>query len=120
MVVTSSDYLFHGNTYAPKLKDCYMLNEEGTAFEYVTALKALDAMAPYFTTNLSEETRPQSIMLPIIPESADAIWSLTPVLPKGEGVIYNLNGQMVNGKWSKGNGKLPRGIYIMNGKKVLK
>ena len=134
MVVTSSDYLFHGNTYAPKLKDCYMLNEEGTAFEYVTALKALDAMAPYFTTNLSEETRPQSIMLPIIPESADAIRSLTPVLPKGEGVIYNLSGQMVNGtprlqsrlgakaseKWSKENGKLPRGIYIMNGKKVLK
>lgn len=32
--------------------------------------------------------------------------------------IYNLAGQkIVNGKWS--NGKLPRGIYIINGKKVL-
>ena len=30
---------------------------------------------------------------------------------------YNLAGQMVNGKWSKG--KLPKGIYIINGKKVL-
>lgn len=31
--------------------------------------------------------------------------------------IYNLAGQMINGKWSKG--KLPKGIYIINGKKVL-
>jgi hypothetical protein len=31
--------------------------------------------------------------------------------------IYNLAGQMVNGK--SVNGKLPRGIYIINGKKVL-
>lgn len=35
-----------------------------------------------------------------------------------DGVIYNLNGQMVNGKWS--NGKLPKGIYIVGGKKVIK
>ncbi|MBQ8455208.1 MAG: hypothetical protein IJ537_07725 [Bacteroidaceae bacterium] len=33
--------------------------------------------------------------------------------PVGEGSIYNLAGQMVNGK-------LPKGIYIVNGKKVLK
>ena len=32
--------------------------------------------------------------------------------------IYNLSGQMVNGKWS--NGKLPGGIYIVNGKKIMK
>lgn len=31
--------------------------------------------------------------------------------------IYNLSGQMVNGKWSKG--KLPKGVYIVNGKKVI-
>ena len=32
--------------------------------------------------------------------------------------IYNLSGQkMVNGKLS--NGKLPRGLYIVNGKKVI-
>ena len=38
---------------------------------------------------------------------------------RGDGdAIYNLAGQKVNGKWS--DGKLPRGIYIINGKKVLK
>ena len=36
---------------------------------------------------------------------------------KGEN-IYNLAGQMVNGK--SVNGKLPKGIYIVNGKKVMK
>ena len=33
------------------------------------------------------------------------------------GPVYNLSGQMVNGK--SANGKLPKGIYIVNGKKVL-
>ena len=37
-----------------------------------------------------------------------------------EGVaIYNLAGQMVNGQWSMVNDKLPKGIYIQSGKKVL-
>ena len=117
MLVTSPAYKFHGNTHAPRLKDCYMLNAEGTAFEYVTSLKAVGAMAPYFTTSLTEEERPETIELPIIPESADAIRSLTPALSKGGEAIYNLSGQMVNGKMV--NGKLPRGIYIVNGKKTL-
>ena len=34
-----------------------------------------------------------------------------------QGEIYNLAGQMVNGK--SVNGKLPKGIYIENGKKIL-
>lgn len=44
------------------------------------------------------------------------------VSPFGEteegAAVYNLAGQMVNGK--SVNGKLPKGIYIVNGKKVLK
>ena len=33
------------------------------------------------------------------------------------GAWYDLSGQMVNGKWS--NGKLPKGIYLHKGKKVV-
>ena len=42
-----------------------------------------------------------------------------PTIGKGQSTnaIYNLSGQMVNGKWSKG--KLPKGVYIVNGKKVI-
>ena len=37
--------------------------------------------------------------------------NLTPALSQGEGVLYDLQGR----KWS--NGQLPKGVYIMNGKK---
>ena len=39
--------------------------------------------------------------------------SLTPALSKGEGVIYDLSGRKVNSQ-------LQKGIYIVNGKKVIK
>ena len=42
--------------------------------------------------------------------------SPNPSLRRGE--IYNVAGQMVNGQWL--NGKLPRGIYIVGDRKVLK
>jgi hypothetical protein len=37
--------------------------------------------------------------------------SLTPALSQGEGVLYDLQGRKMV------NGKLPKGVYIMNGKK---
>ena len=53
--------------------------------------------------------------------------SLTPAPSPGRGEIYNLAGQMVHGKWVNGkwqdgkwqDGKLPKGIYIVSGKKIL-
>ena len=40
------------------------------------------------------------------------------IMPNEEGTLYDLSGrQMVNGKWL--NGKLQKGIYIQNGKKVV-
>lgn len=38
-------------------------------------------------------------------------------IQNGDAAIYNLQGQMVNGKWL--NSKFQRGVYIVNGKKVL-
>ena len=67
MLVTTKDYKFHGNTYAPKLNDCYILNADGTAFEYVTKATQLTGLNPYFTTPLPEEERPEAIVLPDIP-----------------------------------------------------
>ena len=34
--------------------------------------------------------------------------------------IYDLDGRRVNGQWSIITGQLPRGLYIVNGKKILK
>ena len=115
MVVTSPSYLFHGNTFAPRLKDCYILNEEGTAFEYITIARTLPAQAPYFTTNLLEELRPASIVLPEIPvskeEDPDGINDLKASQATDKG-IYNLAGQRLS--------RMQKGINIVNGKKILK
>ncbi len=75
--VTSPAYKFHANTFAPKVKDCYILNEEGTAFEYITTTKLLPAQAPYFTTNLPEELRLDSIVLPEIPVVEERYLAIT-------------------------------------------
>jgi len=76
MVVTSSEYKFHGNTLSPVIKECYILNEEGTAFEYVTTNTKLGALVPYFTTNLPEELRFPSIVLPEIPVAPTPVGDL--------------------------------------------
>lgn len=81
MLVSSQSFRFHGNTFAPRLKDCYVLNADGTAFDYTTKALELDPMAPYFTTVLSEDVMPQSIILPPIP--------VKPVL------VGDLNGDLV-------------------------
>ena len=76
MVVTSSDYKFYGVTHAPVVKDCYVLNADGTAFEYVTSNTTLTGLSSYFITNLSEELRLPSIVLPEVP--------LAPVIMAGD------------------------------------
>ena len=49
---------------------------------------------------------------PFSEDGETGIESLTPALSEGEGAIYNLSGQRVS--------KAQKGIYIINGKKVLK
>ena len=67
MVVSSQDYKFHATTLGPTLKDVYMLNTAGTALDYNTSSKTLTPLNAYFTTTLSEDTRPASIVLPPVP-----------------------------------------------------
>ena len=115
MLVTSPSFKFHGNTLAPKLKGIYVLNEDGTAFEYTSVMKTLEAMAPYFTTTLDESTAPASIVLPDIPVSLD-VEDPTGIVPpfiatEEKGAIYNLSGQRLQ--------KMQKGINIVNGKKIF-
>ena len=69
MVVTTPEYHFHGVTYAPVMKDCYVMNEEGTAFEYKVLNTAMTGLTSYFTTTLPEELRLESIVLPEVPKA---------------------------------------------------
>ena len=67
MVVTSQHYKFQGTTLGPSVKECNVLNADGTAFEYTTTSKTLVGLVPYFTTTLPEDKRLPSIQLPDVP-----------------------------------------------------
>ena len=69
MVISSDSYNMYGSTYQPSLKNVFMLNADGTAFEYVTKSTALPALSSYFTSKLAEEEEPAPIILPFVPQS---------------------------------------------------
>ena len=69
MLLSSDTYTQYGCTFQPTLKNVYMLNSTGTAFEYITTNKTLPAMTSYFTTKLAEENRLEQILLPVVPIS---------------------------------------------------
>jgi hypothetical protein len=69
MVVSSDTYNMYGCTYQPSLKNVYMLNADGTAFEYITKATQLPALSSYFVAKLAEEERAEQIMLPFLPTS---------------------------------------------------
>jgi len=97
------------------------------SFSYTTTFTTLDAMAPYFTTTLSEETRPDSIALPAIPVAPADPTGIAEItngelrMKNGETAIYDLSGRQIisplrsngNGQRPTRNGRLPRGIYIV-------
>ena len=74
-------------------------------YYYVNACRAFFSLDPNATVKEFKLNFEDS-------EDATSIDSLTPALSKGEGDIYNLAGQRLS--------KMQHGIYIVNGKKVLK
>lgn len=73
MIISSDTYNMFGSTYQPSLKNVYMLNADGTAFEFVDKSTQLPALSSYFVTKLAEEDKPEQIMLPFLPESSSKI-----------------------------------------------
>ena len=69
MIVSSDTYNQYGCTYQAKLNNVYLLNAEGTAFDYFTTTKTLPAISSYFTAKVSDEERLPQILLPAVPRS---------------------------------------------------
>ena len=78
---------------------------------YEAASGKIAAYKAYLTLFLNEGTEAKEAFLFNATEDATAIESLTPATTVGEGTIYNIAGQRVS--------KAQKGIYIVNGKKVL-
>ncbi|MBR6031957.1 MAG: serpin family protein [Bacteroidaceae bacterium] len=123
-------YFCNQNVYISDMfqKAAIDLDEEGTEAAAVTVGGATSTGMPRYVTFhadrpflyiISEQSTGVIFFIGQYagPDTAASI-SLAPALPKEEGAIYNLAGQIVNSKLS--NSKLPRGIYILNGKKILR
>lgn len=107
---TGSNYKFIGTTTFTGTKEMYKLNANGNAFEKGSAVEE-EPFRAYFTgTSLTSTGSRLSIGF----ENNEATGiSLTPAISQAEGEqrIYNLNGQRV--------GHPAKGLYIVNGKKVV-
>lgn len=71
-----------------------------------------DLSTDSYTFTAEAGTLKNRFLISINPGDATAIENITPATAESEGVVYNVNGQRMNG--------LQKGINIVNGKKVLK
>ncbi len=78
-------------------------------------------MSPYANAPTSTANIPARIRIITTEDYANGCIAPASFLESNE-TIYDLTGRMVNGKWSNGKwkeGNLPRGIYIIGGRKVF-
>ena len=112
-VVSGDNYRMYGTSCAPKLTAVYMLNAEGTAFDWVGTSTALNPMGAYITTSLPEGVRPASIPVAQVP-ILTAIDQLPATLARPAQGVYTLDGRLV-----PDGTILQRGQYIIGGRKVV-
>ena len=106
--INGDHYTFVGTTISQALTDVYALNDAGSTFKFVNGEATIAPFRAYF---IGESNASRLII-----RSADGqTTSIT--MPEKEplvtGDIYTLDGRKV-----KGN--LPKGVYIVNGKKMIK
>ncbi len=128
MMVSTQAYKFLGTTLTPTVCNCYVLNAEGTAFEYTTSDRQMSGLSAYFTTTYAEADRPGSILLPECTAVTgihpyDDATALSSPMGEGSGVRQEFRGGLfdLGGKLHPhgGNRNVKSGIYIVGGKKVV-
>lgn len=120
MLVSSNSYKFYGTTYNTTVKNAYVLNSTGTAFEYVDVNTKLNPMSTYFISELPDSLCPDSIALPEIPVSADTIPETLPGDISGDGVVDGMDlVELVNAIINSKEGEEISPVYDINGDGVL-
>ena len=113
--ITGSSYKFVGATSAKSaLADVYLLNAEGSSFEYGSG-DAKSFHAYFAPTNYQYAT--DMLSIGIGGGTTTGIADMLPAQKKAaKDGIYHLNGMKVSDNLEN----LPAGIYIINGKKIVK
>ena len=110
--VNGNVFKFVGTTCATDVADAYMLNGDGTAFEKTTGKQ--DA----FRASFRAVSYVSSTVLPIVQEGSQAtgLQHVGIGSAADDGTVYSLQGMKVNGQMRQ----LPKGIYVKNGKKIIR
>ncbi len=110
MVVGSEHFLFHGTTVTQRLNYCYILNSDGSGFDYSATSVKKNVKGGYFTTKLADGLRPESISIAGDPTGIDEVTA--PDTANAQ--AYDLQGRRIDPQ------TMTKGIYVINGKKYIK
>lgn len=105
-------YRFTGTTTKQQLESVYALNDEGSSFTLGNA--TVDPFRAYFRA-ISSNSRAIDLQILSAGNQATAI-TLPDVEPLHTGEIYSIDGRMMGTSIES----LPKGIYVVDGKKVVK
>ena len=121
MKAMTSAYAYTGVTYDNALTGVYTMNADGTAFEPVTTKTTIKAFRGYFTSKLDDAVKATAIP---IERGTTGINNVTADMTDGTVVsVFSIDGKQV-GKMKVENGtinmkSLSKGVYIVNGKKII-
>ena len=121
-VVGSDVFKFRGSYSQQKLANTYCLNSDGSKF--VLGTNTVNPFRCYFIASDNDNNEDYNeLNIGVFEDESDGIF--TPFASEGEKVsVYNLNGikvgetKVVDSKIDLGN--LPKGVYVINGKKFIK
>lgn len=123
--VNGSSYNFHGTTSKAAHSNIYALNNNGDRFELTTASKQIDAFRGFFEP-ISYGAVAPALIIRHGDGSTTGLNDLRGVTTRdaSDNTLYRLDGTKVRSLRPTEDGSvtsgLPKGVYIMNGKKIIK
>ena len=115
-VVSGNNYKFYGTYRQESLTNSYILNAAGNSFEHTSG--TIEAFRGYFAPSAILTSLPTSLSIGFGDDGSTGIFNILNVPQKTNSAIYNLRGEKVG--TTDDMPRLPKGIYIINGKKIIK
>lgn len=122
MISSTSVYNFVGTTTAQELTGAFCLNETGNQFARANESVALQPFRAYFVAKTQTSALPTKLTIGSVNETTTDL--LIPIATDGERVdVYDISGTKVRTIVVKGGSlqldTLPKGVYIIKGKKIV-
>ena len=114
MMVGTNDYRYIGITATKRLNDIYVINEDGTAFVPVETNTSVKPFRAYFKSTLPQEEQLSEIVINMDTEGINDLPMDDSKFKNQNSKVFDLSGRQIV------NRNIERGIYIVNGKKIVR